>query len=475
MKHTFQLIVVSAFLLMVAHTLQVQAQHELPSNELMYHSFRLPQSNQLNPAFFPRNNTIYISLPRINCSFGLPINYEDVGLRYNPETGKSELNIVDLMNKLSDNNQLNFDFDIDLLGFGFRVKNMFFTFGTSVSANIGAAMPTEAFDALNGDGKNLVGPENAMHLASDDFITLNSYMRFSIGGGYQFTQIPLTVGAHINILNGIANVNTKETDIKLYSTDEYYSSLVALMDYKIQSSGIATFSNGNIDISGSPSNLGFTFDLGAQYAYDKFLFSAALIDVGPGIHWKQNITNHIPKQNTITFSGVDITTIITNGEFDTSFAQRFRDTLTNTYETVEQDGDDFWFSVPTKLKLGASYTFLDNKLRAGFLFHGQWDKGIISHGYKNNLFRFNTTLSMTANISDWFEIMVGNSLVFDSHRTDLINPGIGFILTPFKTVQLYTMFDYLSSIYVVESKNFNFSIGLNILLNSAQKQATTNP
>lgn len=464
MKNTFRLTIVCAFLFSVMPFAQVKAQHELPSNELMYHSFRLPQSNQINPAFFPRNNLGYFTLPRFNVSFGLPIHYKDLGLKYNPVTGKTELNIVDLLDKMEVDNQLNFDVNFDIIGFGFRINRMFFTFGSSVSVNANITLPKDAFETLTGDGDNLVGPDNAMDLASDDFITLNSYMRFSVGGGYEFEQIPLTVGAHVNILNGIANVNTKETDIKLYSSDQYYSSLIALMDYKIQSAGIATYKNSKIETSGTPSNWGCTFDLGAQYTYEDFIFSASLIDVGPGIHWKQNVTSHAPKQNTITFSGIDITTIISGGQFDETFAERFRDSLTHVYEMNEEEGGDFWFSIPTKLNLGASYTFWKERLRAGFLFHGQWDKGLISHGNANNRFRFNTTLSMTANFGDWFEVMVGNSLVFDSKRVDLINPGCGFIFTPFKTLQIYTMLDYISDFYVVECKSFNISAGLNLMM-----------
>ena len=103
-------------------------------------------------------------------------------------------------------------------------------------------------------------------------------------------------------------------------------------------------------------------------------------------------------------------------------------------------------------------------MRAGFLFHGQWDKGIITPDNAKNRFRFNTTLSFTMNLKDWIEVMAGNSLVFDSHRIDLINPGIGLVLTPFKSLQFYTMIDYLSSFYLVECKNFNMSLGLNLLM-----------
>lgn len=469
MKKSMFFAIVGAFLFM-ALPWNASAQHELPSNELMYHSFRMPQSNQLNPAFFPRNNTFYFTFPRFNFSFGFPLSYNEIGLNYNKQTDKTELDMFQLIDKMSDNNQLNFDLNIDLIGFGFRVNRMFFTFGSSFALNANLTLPKDAFDALTDNSKSLIGRDNAMVLASDDFITLNSYLRYSIGGGYEFEQIPLTVGGHINILNGIVNVNTDQTDVRLYATDAYYSKLIASVDYQIQSAGIASYKSDEFSFDGSPSSYGFTFDLGAQYAYDNFLFSASLVDVGPGIHWKQNVVTHQSKGSTLTFDGVDITTLITNGHFDTSFAQAFRDSLTNIYEIVDNEGGDFWFSVPTKINLGASYTFANEMLRAGFLFHGQWDKGLFSHGYTNR-FRFNTTLSLTANLKDWIEVMFGNSLVFDSHRTDLFNPGFGIVLSPGKAVQLYTMVDYLSSFYMADCKSFNLSMGMNVMIGNTSNKA----
>lgn len=480
MKRHVILAAVFVCLLIAMPTRQALAQHELPSNDLMYHSFRLPQSNQMNPAFFPRNNKVFVTLPSFGFSFGFPISYNDLGLKYNNATDKTELDIFELADKLSDNNQLNFNMQVDLVGFGFKVGRAFFTFQSSAVFGGIITLPNDAFDALTEGSDNLVGPDNAIKLASGDLMTINSYARISLGGGYEFEQIPLTLGAHINILKGIANVNTDETDIRLYAQDQYYSSVVADMSYRFRTAGIASFKDGSLEFDGTPSSSGFTFDLGAQYVYNDFIFSAALIDVGPGIHWNQNVETHKPKSHTITFDGFDITNLINGGEFDNTFARDFRDSLTNIYEMTDEEGGDFWYSIPTKIKLGASYTFLNDMLRAGFLFHGQWDKGIMcsGHGFNvpNNNFRFNTTLSLTANVFDWLEVMVGNSLVFDSHNTDIINPGVGFALTPLKTIQIYVMADYLSNFYAVDSKTFNMNMGFNLLFgNKKSKKESYDP
>lgn len=189
MKRITRLTAVCAFLFSVMPVSFVAAQHELPSNDLMYHAFRLPQSNQMNPAFFARNTTFYFTLPRVGMSFNLPLAYNELGFTYNPATNKTSINLFDLADKMSDNTRLNFDLDVDVVGFGFRVKRMFFTLGSSVAVNANVTLPKDAFDNLTTQGKNLVGVNNALVIASDDFVTLNSYVRLYVGGGYEFEHI----------------------------------------------------------------------------------------------------------------------------------------------------------------------------------------------------------------------------------------------------------------------------------------------
>ena len=43
------------------------------TNNLFYHTFRTPQSNQLNPAFFPTRNSFYLQLPTVGMQFGSPL------------------------------------------------------------------------------------------------------------------------------------------------------------------------------------------------------------------------------------------------------------------------------------------------------------------------------------------------------------------------------------------------------------------
>lgn len=455
------------------------AQHVLTSNSLAYHSFRMPQGAYLNPAFTPRNADGYVSLPSFNFNFGFPISYKEVGLTYDPTKKVSYIDINNLMETLGENtNKFHISSEIGLFGFGVNFGKLFFTFNTSINFNSTVCIPIDIFNVLsNLEGSSWVGAENAVTLASNDLALVNTYGRISLGGGYEFETLPLTIGGRINILDGFENFNTDETNIKIYSIDEHYSSVIADVDYHLQRAGclnIDTNSKTKIKLSGFPENLGFTIDLGAKFEMGRWTFSTSLLDFGPGIHWKENVVKTKPQHSSFEFNGFDITNLVSNGIFDSTFASRFRDSVINVIGANEMEGGDFWYAIPTKLNVGASYTFLNNFFRAGFLFHGEWEKGLMCTGkgfsVKNNNFRYNTTLSLTANLYDWLEVMIGNSIVFDGENSDYVNPGAGIVITPFRAIQLYAIADYVSDLYIVDAKAFNCTFGLNILLSGNHRK-----
>ena len=114
-------------------------------------------------------------------------------------------------------------------------------------------------------------------------------------------------------------------------------------------------------------------------------------------------------------------------------------------------------------------------MRVGLLFHGQFDRGLLSKtntsafGQKldiPNTFRFNTTVSYGINLFNWMELMFANSIVYDGAKMNFLSPGVGLVFTPATALQVYVMADYVSSMRVVEAKAFNVRLGLNLLFGS---------
>lgn len=446
------------------------------TNNMFYHTLRTPQSNLLNPAFYPTNNTWYVSLPGIDFQFGSPVAISDF-VFYDNVALRTTINLDSMMNNLTDGSKFRVGATANIFGFGFKVKNTFINFNTRLINHVNIGFPKEMVDALrigNIDENGNVRP--VIEMLNGDVINATSYLEAGLGVGHYFEDINLTVGLRGKLLFGVANVQTDNTRLE-FITDPNMDSVIARMYYEIQAATLAPYDTNqkkfifNMGDIISQANTGFAFDLGAKYDWGPFSFSFALNDLSAGIHWKNNVMTWRPQngQGNIVFNGLDITTMLNGGTFSLDSLTQYIENQLNDMTPTKQDSGDYWFSIPTKLNVGANYNF-GNIFRLGLLFHGQFDRGLLSKSNAlgmiddaENTFRWNTTLSLGMNLYDWMEVTVANSIVNDSKKLDVFNPGIGFVFTPFRIFQLYIMGDYVSNFYITDSKAFNLKFGFNLL------------
>lgn len=446
------------------------------TNNLFYHTFRTPQSNKLNPAFYPNKNTFYLSLPGIEGQFGSPLAINDI--MYTQGDTATVIDINKMLTALTNDNRFRLNMDVDIFGFGFKVHQTFFTFSTRLVNSVNVGLPISLINALrqgNVDENNNPIPE--VTLIDGSLFNAQSYAELTIGAGHHFEPINLTVGARAKVLFGVGNIQT-DNSRAVFITDENYERVKVDLYYQVQTATAVSLDTGAVYtvsdiIDPGKANMGLSFDIGARYDLGPFSFSLAINDLSAGIHWRNNVSTFEPESGhtTLEFSGEDVTLLLNGGQLNA-------DTIANTYvhllegmRPVRNTTGDYWYSIPTKINLGASYNFA-KMLRAGILFHGQFDRGLLSK--KNptqldlgdgvaNTFRFNTTLSFGANLFNWAEVMVGSSIVYDGDKLSVFNPGAGLILTPGTIFQIYLMADYISSFYLVEAKAFNVKFGLNLL------------
>ena len=203
-----------------------------------------------------------------------------------------------------------------------------------------------------------------------------------------------------------------------------------------------------------PNNFGYTFDLGAKLKVNIFDLSMSIVDLGPGAHWQQNPLTIVPKQQdiTITFDGIDLSTLLTNGVIDTSFIGRFKDSALAMIDYTTEE-NDFWYCVPTRLYLGASAS-LGKLLRVGYLLQGQWSNGWFSnHRTDSNPFACNNTLSAHFNLFNWLELSVANSVTKDANNNwSWGNPGLAVTLSPGRKLQIFAALEYMSSMRLAKVK-----------------------
>lgn len=445
------------------------------TNNLFYHTLRTPQSTLENPAFFPNNNTFYITFPGIDFQFGSPLALNEV-IYYDKASNRTLINLDTIFDNLTESNTFHVGANVNLLGFGFKVHHTYINVNTRLVNNINMALPISTINSVlqgNIDDNNDVIPE--IKMLNGDILNVTSYLEAGIGVAHNFAPINLTVGARAKLLFGIANVQTDNTKIVFNSSND---TLSASMYYEIQSSTFAPYDTNQKkfifnmgDIIGN-ANTGISFDIGAKYDLGPFSFSFAINDLTAGIHWKNNVTTWSPNggQGVVNFNGINITSMLNNGTFNTDSLTTYLQDQFSDMTPSQENAGDYWFSIPTKINLGASFSFA-KMLRAGLLLHGQFDRGLLSKTNKldlgdnvTNTFRFNTTLTLGANLFNWAEVILGSSVVHDGNGWDFFNPGAGIILTPGTVLQFYFMADYISSLYLVESKAFNVKVGLNLLI-----------
>lgn len=470
------------------HTAQAQYNSD---NNLFYHTFRSPQSNLLNAAFFPSQSNIYIQLPTAGMQFGLPVAIGDF-VSYDPSQEITVVNVNQLLDTLSETNQIRLGADVNILGLGVKLGRTFITFNTRLNNNINIGLPISALNmVLKGNVDANGNPISEVTVIDGDLINAQSYLEASVGAGHYFDFINLTVGARAKLLYGVANLQSSNTRAIL-ATGDNYDDLSARLYYELQASMFAPFDTSTMNFILDPNaltdlsqaNIGVAFDFGAKFDLGPFAFSMSINDISTGIHWKNNGYTLVPKngETSIEFDGFSINSIVDEGALNAdSLGAYFSDKIEELTEFSLNDTCNYWYSIPTKFNLGASVS-LAKLLRAGLLFHGQLDKGLFNNngqifdkemaieGVKNNTFRFNTTLSLHFNLFNWMEIVAGSSVVYDGVNMDYFNPGAGVIISPATMLQFYVMADYISSIYLIDAKAFNIRTGLNMIIGKGRRK-----
>lgn len=433
----------------------------LNDNGIFYHSFNSPWSYSINPALFPTNLSRYSTLPRTNVDLSLPFSYRDLDLHYDSERGATIFNLSDFLNLLYDRSlRFSANADVNLLGYGYRLGERF-----HLGIDIGmrnqsiTTVPIELTKILTQGNMN----ENRHLELGTSMLTHNmSYAYASVGLGYTHPVLPLTIGARVNVLDGIqlASIDKITVDV-LTSADT--STLTFVLDYMAHLGGILNIDPNNIGKTqfsfSFPHNFGFTVDLGAKFTlFDKLLISASLLDIGPGMKWNQHVKEIVPQNGPahIDFDGFDVSRIR-----DTSYFRAVGDSLLQklNFTTTEKE---YWYAPPSRAYIGASYT-LFNMLRVGYLFHGEWSNGWFRPSGSQGIFRFNNTLSLHFNLFDWLELGVANSYTYDGQKPNFFNPGLMVSLNPGKQVQLYAAVDYVSSMTLVDIRSAHVYFGMNIV------------
>jgi len=418
-----------------------------------------PQAHYLNPAFRPKAK-VFISLPLGLQSFsasnsGFTLNQL---LKTRTQDDSLEFDPAGAISKMAKINYLTFESHNELLGFGFALKDNYFSFSATNRLQTNLAYPKDLFRfAFEGNG-NFLGERASL----DGFaFNLTSYVEYAFGYNRKINE-KLSVGGRIKLLSGIANVRTKKSELGIY-TDATTFDITIDGSLEVNTSGVKPFYDTLVD-SYNPlpnaysfKNSGIGLDLGATYALnEKINLSASLLDLGT-IKWKTDNANFVTNNVNYRFEGVDFNEYLKDS---VDVIGQLSDTLEEVFSQKE-NADSYRTSLYTRFYIGGTFA-LTKQFSVGATLYNEF----IRARYRPGLI-----LSGNVKLNNWFAATVNYSAYARSYN----NVGIGFTIKG-GPIQYYLITDNVFGFLSPQSaKYFHVSMGLNLLIGKDKKKEKTKP
>jgi hypothetical protein len=345
----------------------------IAQKDILYFLREAPQVMQYNPAITPCSN-FYLSFMFGATGMGVHtsgFSYHDLIHKHPTYSDSLQLDLEGFRSQLSDNNFINFNYDMDLLGFGFKIGKNYFSYDLSLTLDTRVNFSKGIFDLiLEGSGAN----NGNIRLLDGHLLEVNSYITNAIGYSRQIND-RLSVGGKAKLLLGIANIHTNDANLELNFKDNEKISAHGELDILtsnifgdlsitslLKENASADFivpENLDTILNHAMDNRGLSFDIGASYRLLKNLeLSVSVVDVFNFISWNTHtsqIINNKPFEE-IVFEGITsgIDSIETN--FETQI-NSLVDSISSALDIRTQNIPSYTTHLPAKIYFGATYNF----------------------------------------------------------------------------------------------------------------------
>lgn len=356
------------FLVAVLFVQNAQAQR----NFGFYSLDHLPQSHYYNPTF-NSNNRLYLSVALGTHSFGVShsgFTLDDL-LTPRPQDDSLNLDIENAISKMDDLNFLDFHFHNELFGMGLQFKKRYISFSAIHRTDLQFAYPRDLFKLMfEGNGGSLLGQRASMDGLG---LNLNSYIEFAMGYNQSIGK-RFKVGSRVKFLSGIANVDTKRSQLGLTTDEDTYAlTLDGALD--LRTSGVfdenLEFADPSTLLSSAASfkNFGMAVDAGTVFKpIEKLTISTSVLDAG-FISWKNNTYSIKQDEFEITFDGVDMRALTQ----DSNYFEKLQDSIESVFD-LESTTTNYRSALPTRTIAGVKYDFTKN-FGLGVTHFSDWSVG----------------------------------------------------------------------------------------------------
>jgi hypothetical protein len=437
-----------------------------------------PQRYQINPAFQPECN-FFIGLPGVspaqlkiqNSPFALKdvVYYDDEIdslITFLHPRGDKEAFLA----LLKETNFINTEVSVSLGSFGFRSKNLFFTFDISERLFAQVSYPDDYIRLP------IIGPDEGTTYDFNNFaVDLTALNELSMGVSTKLGD-RLTIGVRGKLLFGQANFNTElfdvtfsasETEWPLHTDISFNSSSPYLTDYvELIANAPLDLVFGGLDdmdieeptikeirkMALNTKNLGLGLDIGADYRINEWLqVSASVVDIGR-IKWNNGVLN-LKNSADYYFNGVDYIL-----DDDEDFFDDFTDSIENTFDNFTSTETSYGTWLPAKVYAGAAFN-VHPKISFGLLSRTDFYQGNI-----REQFTVSANLYPTQILSTTFSY----SIIDNYYK----NIGFGLALKAFP-FNLYIITDTGPSVamWYNEAKYVNLRIGMNLIFGCKKEKS----
>lgn len=406
----------------------------------------------------------YIALPVIsNLQAGVYNPTFRYGKLFEKQDGyPTHLTSQRFVNSLSKrNNWLVADFSTEIVGFGFRLNNLFLSFDYRLKANAAFSASKDLF------GMVLLGNMAYTDKPADINMQLqvSAYRELSAGAQYRLNE-HLSFGARQKFLIGLANINTRKLSAEIATDPTSYS---ILMKYQVDmnSSCVVPYRiNPNIGeqhfelltdefaLGNIYKNFGLGWDFGVQYRFnDHYTLTASVLDLG-FISWKSSaykLSGEVKdngdryQDGGFLFAGFNEDEL-ENFMSNSSYQEEVVDSLLNYFSLEANMIKRYTTGLNTRLMVQFDYN-LNDKHRFSAL---------VQAARVGRILVPSLTLAYSASFTEWVDLSVAYTLMKNSY--DNLGIGLGFNL---KVVTIFaTCENIIPAINRTRLSNPNFQFGI---------------
>lgn len=443
------------FLLSSLVVVQLKAQDVSPVDFMKTNPYQLKN----NPsADLPYDSHFSVGIGNICGDFrNLDFRMDNM-FRYDASGKPSVIDLKNFANSLQPENGLNFTLDLEVLGFGKRLRHGYLTYSHRVRFQWANNISDDLFQFAASGNTAFVGYDNPV----DVKVGLNALCFQEFALGYQIKATSqLSVGGRVKLLLGVGEAKTEACNVKII-TDEDYSlcieedlalRLTSPMPFQIKDNKIE-FENSRFNVADLFHSPGVGIDLAAEYRFDDhFGLLAAVNDLG-FIQWKktgvmlngQIVDNgQFYDDGTFLFQGINVSElqkILSDNEYRNKYFNDMKDYF--DFET--ENSGDYTTMLHTNILLRGTYA-LNDKHR----FIAQFQ------GYCSGLgVRPAMTLAYNATLNKTFDLCASYSMM----KRSFDNLGLGFTCN-LKFFHIYAATNNIIGCFKpLNTSGMNFQLGI---------------